>query len=203
MGWLFKVLQVLTKGINNTGRLYLPMGKNFTELLRKLNDTTSMLWSVQYFNGKMLVRFFFGDALSKPEYSGDKNLLCCYWPDFSFSFSDEEMDTSSDSDSSPTNQPVVPFALGQVKILFTKPSHAKHLLTSNIQNNDLKNVFHWHKKYMLAKFHSFKNTSEFKFYALRPTDWLTDSLKLTDSIIEWFTKYLTTRSRSSSDQHQL
>ena len=180
------------------------MGKNFTELLRKLNDTTSMLWSVQYFNGKMLVRFFFGDALAKPEYSGDKNLLCCYWPDFSFSFSDEEMDTSSDSDSSPTNQPVVPFALGQVNILFTKPSHAKHLLTSNIQNNDLKNVFHWHKKYMLAKFHSFfKNTSEFKFYALRPTDWLTDSLKLTDSIIEWFTKYLTTRSRRPSDQRQL
>ena len=77
------------------------------------------------------------------------------------------MDTSSDSGSLPTNQLVVPFALGQVKILFTKPSHPKHLLTSNIQNNDRKNIFHGHKKYMLAKFHSFfKNTNEFKFYAL-------------------------------------
>ena len=55
------------------------------------------------------------------------------------------MDTNSDSGSSPTNQPVVPFALGQVKIPFPKP-HAKHLLTSNIQNNDLKNIFHLHKK---------------------------------------------------------
>ena len=32
-----------------------------------------MLWSVQYFNGKMLVRSFFGDTLSKTEYPGDKN----------------------------------------------------------------------------------------------------------------------------------
>ena len=161
---------------------------------------------------KMLRSFFSdGDALSKTEYPGDKNFFDCYWPDFSFSFSDEEMDTSSDSGSLPTNQPVVPFALGQVKKLFTNP-HPKHLLTSNIQNNDRKNIFHWHKKYMLAKFHSFfKNTNEFKFYALIKHAWkqsktdrrLTDPLTLTDSLIEWFTEHLTTRPSSPSDQRQL
>ena len=122
---------------------------------------------------KMLRSFFSdGDALSKTEYPGDKKFFDCYWPDFSFSFSDEEMDTSSDSGSSPTNQHIVPFALGQVKKLFTKPSHRKHLLTSDIQNNDCKNIFHCHKKYILAKFHSFfKNTNEFKFYALIKHAW--------------------------------
>ena len=103
------------------------------------------------------------------------------------------MDTNSDSGSSPTNQAVVPLALGQVKILFAKPSHPNHLLTSNIQNNDCKNIFSSHKKYMLAKFHSFfKNTNEFKFYALIKHAWkqsktdrrLTDPLTLTDSLIE-------------------
>ena len=149
---------------------------------------------------------FSGGALWKTEYFGDKNSLCWYWPDFSFSFSDEEMDTSSYSGSSPTNQPVVPFALGQVKILFTKPFHAKHLLTSNIQNNDQKSK---------SKFHSFfKNTSEFKFYALikhtrkwsktdRRTDRLTKTNRFSNRVIyraldnateqrEWPTSTLTT-----------
>jgi len=121
---------------------------------------------------KCYVPFLEGDALSKSEYSGEKNFFDCYWPDFSFSFSDEEMDTSSDSGRSPSNQLVVPFALGQVKKLFTKPSHPKHLLTSNIQNDDLKNILHWYKKKMLAKFHSFfKSTNEFKFYALLQYAW--------------------------------
>ena len=174
------------------------MRKNFKELPRKQNDTTSVLWRVQYFNGKMLRSFSSdGDALSKTEYPGDKNFFDCYSPGFSFSFSDEEMDTSSDSGSSPTNQHIVPFALGQVKNQFTKLSHRKHLLTSNIQNNDCTNILHWHKKYMLAKFHSFfKNTNEFKFYALIKHAWkqsktdrrLTDPLTLTDSLIEWLTE---------------
>ena len=98
------------------------------------------------------------------------------------------MDTSSDSGSSPTNQHIVPFALGQVKKLFTKPAHRKHLLTSDIQNNDCKNIFHCHKKYILAKFHSFfKNTNEFKFYARLQHAWKwiktdppTDQLTKTD-----------------------
>ena len=126
-GGFFRFYMFLIKVLNNIGWLYLLMRKNFTRLPRKQNDKTSVLWRVQYFNG-------------------DKNSLCCYWPEFSFSFNDEEMDTSNDSGSSPTNQPVVPFALGQVKILFTTPSHAEHLLTSNIQNNDLTNIFHWHKR---------------------------------------------------------
>ena len=61
------------------------------------------------------------------------------------------MDTNSDSGSSPTNQPVVPFALGQVKILFPKP-HAKHLLTSNIQNNDLKKYIPLTQEVNVSKF---------------------------------------------------
>ena len=89
----------------------------------------------------MLVRSFFGDTLSKTEYPGDKNFSIATDLTFPFHLSNEEMDTNSDSGSSPTNQPVVPFALGQVKILFPKP-HAKHLLTSNIQNNNLKNIIH-------------------------------------------------------------
>ena len=147
-----------------------------------------MLWRVQYFSGKMLRSFFWRCSFNWNWISWRQEFFGCYWPDFSFSFSDEEMDTSSDSGSSPTNLPVVLFALGQVKILIRKPSHAKHLLTSNIQNNDLKNIFHWHKKKMLAKFHSFFiNTSEFKFYALTKhartwskTDRLTDRLTKTD-----------------------
>ena len=163
---------------------------------------------------KCYVPFLDGDALSKTEYSGDKNLLCWYWPDFSFSFSDEEMDTSSDSGSSPTNHHVVPSALGQVKILFTKPSHPKHLLTSNIQNNDRKNIFHWHKKHMLAKFHSvFKNTNEFKFYALLQHAWkqsktdrrLHDRPTKTDRFSNRVIYRALDQARSSSpsDQHQL
>ena len=58
------------------------------------------------------------------------------------------MDTSSDSGSSPTNQHVVPFALGQVKKLFIP-----NLLTQ------------------------YGN-------GVIPTNSLTDSLKLTDSVIE-------------------
>ena len=34
------------------------MRKNFKERPRKQNDTTSVLWRVQYFNGKMLRSFF-------------------------------------------------------------------------------------------------------------------------------------------------
>ena len=58
------------------------------------------------------------------------------------------MDPNSDSGSSHTNQPVVPFTLGQVKILFIS-----NLLTQ------------------------YGN-------GVIPTNSLTDSLKLTDSVIE-------------------
>ena len=58
-GEFFRFYMFLIKVLNNVGRLYPFIRKNFKELPRKQNDTTSVLWRVQYFNGKNVTLLFF------------------------------------------------------------------------------------------------------------------------------------------------